>query len=595
MNSSLIQSLPDSVINQIAAGEVIERPSSVVKELLENALDASATHIEIQIEEGGKKLIRVTDNGSGMSKSDLDVCYLRHTTSKLRTAEDLFRIKTNGFRGEAIASIAAISRLTIYSRPASAEVGNRIRLEGGSVLECSMEAGKPGTSFLAEDLFFNTPVRRTFLGSDALEGSRILDTILRIAIANPEVRFDYRSGNRELFSGAAGDLKSRIAEAIGSSAARNLIPVEYEESGIKITGFVSPAEEKKGKQKHQFYYLHRRPIWNPIINKAVMRAYEPYGKQGYPVAVLFMEIPEQEVDVNVHPAKKEVRFANENLVFLAVHRAVRAALQHTDSKETPVVDFSAFAAQEYPAIERTVVPAPAVQERKRTEWDTGIEQDLFSLPEFGKVIPLSSKSFETPAKVETFLTPTFIQFGKTFLVCEDSEGLLIIDQAAAHQRVLYEEALRVIEEGHGIETQELLFPELLELGKVEALLLESILTNLSSLGFHLEPFGILTYQLRGIPRELPLSRAIEALHEILADLTSSDFDTNPAAKTLAKAWALGNAYQSGDSLSQKEMMSLMEQLLTTENPTESPSGKPTLMRLSLNDVCQKFGRYRKES
>ena len=606
MNLGHIQSLSEEVINKIAAGEVVERPSSVVKELLENALDANATWIEIQIEEGGKKRIRITDNGNGMGEDDLNLCYLRHTTSKLRSAEDLFHLKTNGFRGEAIASIAAISQMTITSRTENDSEARWIRLSGGNLQETGTNNSRKGTSFLVEDLFFNTPVRRNFLGSDALEGSRVLDTVTRIAIANPQVRIDYKVNGRDIFTGVEGsDLRNRIAEALGAGIARKMVPVDHTEAGIHVTGFVAPADETRGKRNHMFFYLQQRPIWNPVAGKAVVRAYEPYGKQGYPVTVLFLDMPDMDFDVNVHPTKKEVRFVNENGVFLAIHHAVRNALQNEGEYGAPVIHLSdavpnfspvgtsneASSATAYAATGSSFSNDTVQEPRRRFEAPPEpIAQDLFSLPEFGKVIPLTSKTFQTPTKVESFASPQFFHLAKTYLVCEDAEGLLLIDQGAAHQRILYERALKTIENGSGIETQELLFPELIELSKVEASLLQSVLENMDQLGFHLEPFGGGSFQLRGIPRELPLSRAIDAVHELVESLLEEGFDANPAHDIIAKAWAKGNAYQAGDSQSPEEMAQLMAQLIATQDPMTSPYGRPTLMRMPIEDINKRFKR-----
>src|SRR5574344_789330 len=612
MDKARIHCLPDDVINKIAAGEVIERPASVVKELVENAMDAGATCIDIQIEEGGKKKIRISDNGCGMGEEDLNLCYLRHTTSKLASADDLFHLRTNGFRGEAVASIAAVSHLTITTRTEADTEARWIKLSGGTADGTGKGSRAKGTEFLVEDLFFNTPVRKNFLGSDALEGSRILDIVTRLALAHPEIRFDYKVNGRDIFTGIAGsDLRSRIAEAIGAGIARTMLPVDYTEAGIHVTGFTTPVNEGKGKRNHLFFYLQKRPIWNPTAATAVQRAYEACGTQDAPVSVLF----------------------------LAIHHAVRETLQNESAAESPVIKLEDFVAakaaraQDAPenrAAEQnlTVQNLPeqnAVEPRAprtdsahdsqgitystkgtspekenspqntaprkvtKTEPDDTV-QDLFSLPEFGKVIALNAKSFETPARIETFAAPQFLQIAKTYFVCEDSKGLLIIDQCAAHQRILFERAMHAIESGSGIDTQELLFPELIELSKMEIALLKTVTDDLDQLGFHLEPFGNDTYQLRGIPRELSISRAVSAIRELIESLENENFEANPVKETIAKAWAKSNAYQASVVLSQDDMAQLMAQLISTKDPMTSPSGRPTLMRLPLEDIDRKFKR-----
>ncbi|MFA6622669.1 MAG: DNA mismatch repair endonuclease MutL [Fibrobacteraceae bacterium] len=623
MDKARIHCLPEDVINKIAAGEVIERPASVVKELVENAMDAGATCIDIQIEEGGKKKIRISDNGCGMGEEDLNLCYLRHTTSKLTSADDLFHLRTNGFRGEAVASIAAVSHLTITTRTEADSEARWIKLSGGTADGKGKGSRAKGTEFLVENLFFNTPVRKNFLGSDALEGSRILDIVTRLALAHPEIRFDYKVNGRDVFTGVAGnDLRSRIAEAIGTGIAKTMLPVDYTEAGIHVTGFTTPVNEGKGKRNHLFFYLQKRPIWNPTAAKAVQRAYEAYGTQDAPVSVLFLEMPDMAYDVNVHPAKREVRFANESEVYLAIHHAVRETLQNESAGESPMIRLEDFVAAKTAVnsieLNSTEQRAPqtdsahdsqgitystksassekenfsqntAPRKVTNTEPDDTV-QDLFSLPEFGKVIALNAKSFETPAKIETFAAPQFLQIAKTYFVCEDSKGLLIIDQCAAHQRILFERALRAIESGSGIDTQELLFPELIELSKMEIALLKTVTDDLDQLGFHLEPFGNDTYQLRGIPRELSISRAVSAIRELIESLENENFEANPVKETIAKAWAKSNAYQAGVVLSQDDMAQLMAQLISTKDPMTSPSGRPTLMRLPLEDIDRKFKR-----
>ena len=653
MENSRIHALPEDVVNQIAAGEVVERPASVVKELMENALDAGASRIEIQILEGGKKSILIRDNGCGMSEADLNLCYLPHTTSKLTSAEDLFHLATNGFRGEAVASIAAVSKLTITSRTEDASEANAIRLSGGTVEKKFQDASPRGTTFLIEDLFFNAPVRKTFLGSETLEASRILDTVTRLAIANPNVRIDYKSNGRDTFTAVDGnDLRSRIAEALGAGIARSMIPVDYEEAGIRVSGFVVPPGEQKNKRSKLYFYVQKRPIWNPVMTKAVNRAYEPYGNSSAPIAVLFLEMSDVAVDVNVHPTKREVRFANENDVFLAVHHAVRDAFQKPDENHptirledissASVNSFSTnssandsgigiknfepmrsfpisnqasaepeenFSAPNYsaksqsfsnsfgsnsPALSATKNASKEVEEPRkkfRNDDPDDIIQDLFSLPENGNIIPLTPQNLRPPTRMDKTTPPQFFQLANTYLVCEDSEGLLLIDQNAAHQRILFEQAMNSLAQESAFESQELLFPEIVDFTAAEASFIPQLLPTLDILGFHLELFGKNTYQLRGTPRDLPFSRSVEALRGLVSAAIEGETLENPSHEILAKAWAKNNAIQAGDKLSTEEMTHLMASLLTTQDPMSSPSGRPTLMRLPLSEIHKKFKKW----
>ena len=622
MKTAEIHVLSDEIINKIAAGEVIERPASAVKELVENAIDAGATRIQVSIEQGGKKKIQVTDNGKGMNSADLDLCYLRHTTSKLSSADDLFHLHTNGFRGEAVASIAAISKLTITSATDDGESG-RIILSGGNVVEREEVQASRGTTFLVEDLFFNTPVRRTFLSSETAEGTRIFDVILKTAIAHPEIRFDYKVGDKSVFTGVPGELRSRIAEAIGSKVAKALLPVDYTEAGVHVWGFVSPTTETNGKRNHQFLFIRNRPIESKMVSKAVQQSYEPYGAQCKPVSVLFLDMPDMEFDVNVHPAKREVRFANGNLVYLVVLHAIRDAFTKDMEKNSPLIDLSEEIGAELDkgkSINEVGEPAAPVYNQlnsapKKNEWDGGtpvmasapkspwadvkrvpkyddFAQDMFSQPEAGKVISLEGENLQAPPVQEpVWNPPTFFQIANTYIAGEDSSGLLVIDQHAAHARILYEQALDTLRNGSALDSQELLFPELLDLSKIEVEALKSVEDQFKHLGFFIEHFGGETYQIRAIPSALPLSRAIKAVRDFLdsiGDEGKGEGDMVKVQETIAKAWANTNAYQAGDKLKSEEMAALVSQLMLTEDPLKSPYGHPTLMRITLDELAKKF-------
>jgi len=645
MKSAEIHFLSDEIINKIAAGEVIERPASAVKELIENAIDAGATRIQVTIEEGGKKKIQVSDNGKGMSSSDLDICYLRHTTSKLSNADDLFHLQTNGFRGEAVASIAAVSKLTITSATEDGESG-RVILSGGNLVEKQDVQASRGTTFLVEDLFFNTPVRRTFLSSETSEGTRIFDVVLKTAIAHPEIRFDYKVGDKTVFTGVPGELRNRIAEAIGSKIAKALLPVDYTEAGIHVTGFVSPTTETNGKRNNQYLFIRNRPIESKMVSKAVTQSYEPYGAQCKPVSVLFLDMPDMEFDVNVHPAKREVRFANGNLVFLVVLHAIRETFKQEVEANTPFIDLSneesapadspsfatpSFAPTSYTASgfatpftsPTSTVNSPGPKQSYSTstnfgnaesEWNGGapamdlpwnsriatrpikqqreddLTQDLFSTPEAGKVISLEQQQQETPKAPPAWNPPAFFQIANTYIAGEDVNGLLVIDQHAAHTRVLYEQALETLRNGSALDSQELLFPELLDLNKIEAEVLKSVQDQFNKLGFYIEHFGGETYQIRAIPSALPLSRAKKAVQDFLDSIEDGNEggDMVKVQDVIAKAWAKTNAHQAGDKLKPEEMASLVGQLMATDDPLKSPYGTPTLMRLTLEELSKKF-------
>ena len=614
-----IHLLSDEIINKIAAGEVIERPASAVKELIENAIDAGATRIQVQIEQGGKKKIQVTDNGKGMGAADLELCFLRHTTSKLTNADDLFHLQTNGFRGEAVASIAAVSKLTITSATQDGESG-RIIIKGGEVVEKEDIQASRGTTFLVEDLFYNTPVRRTFLGSETSECSRILDIVIKTAISHPEIRFDYKVGDRAVFTGVPGELRSRIAEAIGSKVAKSLLPVDYTEAGVHVTGFISPTTETNGKRNHQFLFMRNRPIENKMVSKAVSQAYEPYGAQCKPVTVLFLDMPDMEFDINVHPAKREVRFANGNLVFLVVTHAIRDTFTKDLEANSPFIDLSdelmekpetpkndlpwephdtvqpnfaqtSFAQPAKPQYPQHASKASELSDKKSKYNVSDDVQDLFSLPEYGKIISLEPDLTKPQPQPEApWAPPTFFQIANTYIAGEDANGLLIIDQHAAHTRILFEQAMESFQNNIAQDSQELLFPELIDLSKQEKEIFHHVDEQLRKLGFFVEPFGGDTFQIRSIPSALPLSRAAKAVHDFLNDVDENDTkdDMVKFQEAIAKSWAKTNAYQAGDKLKPEEITALVGQLMITQDPLKSPFGNPTLMRLTLDELSKKF-------
>lgn len=608
--SSTIHLLPDLVINQIAAGEVIERPASVVKELVENALDAGATSIIVNLENGGKTTIRVADDGHGMREVDALKCPLRHATSKLRTVHDLISVRTAGFRGEAVASIASIAKLTMETRHAEEEIGIRLQMQGGEIIAKQPLVRPPGTTFLVEDIFYNTPVRRTFLSSENAETLRVCDVFQRLALAHPEVRMELRQGSRELFVGIAGTLRSRLGEVLGHNLSRYMESVDFEENGIRVWGFTSNLRLEKGLRNHQFFYLFDRPISSPMLAKAITKAYEAHGFTGYPVCCLFLELAPGQYDVNVHPAKREVRFASESTVFTVVNRAIKLTLEaHSPS---PIVQLSSWhepaaiqpplhVPDELSAPANSASPPPQTSINKFS-WknpprENMVAQDLFSIPEAAKVVHfpldkvLGAQSKNVPTAVP--ITPHLVryyQLAKTYLICEDNDHMIMIDQAAAHQRIIYEEALALLDSGQMGESQEMLFPEVLDVGRQNSMLLEEAAPVLERLGFHLEIFGPESWQLRGIPLHLGVERARSALQSIIENLQSEKKHEKLPSEIIARAWCLGTTIRKGDELHQEQMAGLLDRLFSCKEPFSSPFGRPTLLKFPLEEIHRKFGR-----
>jgi len=558
-----IQLLPDSVINQIAAGEVIERPASAVKELVENSLDAGAAQIKISVKKGGKDLMQISDDGCGIEPEDIEKSVLRHATSKLRDASDLFRLSTNGFRGEALSSIASISKLTIESS------GFKADFEAG-VLKSKEEAALlSGTVITVKDLFFNAPVRAEFLKNDSVENSRILDCITRLAMANEKVRFEYRADNRMLFCTAAGSLQVRISDCLGTAAFRSLKEVEWEEFGIRVWGFVSTPESlETGKRNAPYIFLQKRPIYNAMIAKAVSQAYAPYGDYS-PIAVIFLDMPLETFDVNVHPAKKEVRFSKDNAVFLAVNHAVHNALQNAISY--PSISITNSLKENTPAYVATLnSQLSTLNSQLQT-------QELF--PD-NRIIPIEVPPSPTPPQIEC------LQIDKSFIVCEQGQSMLIIDQHRAHKLILYERALRALQNGENLDSQELLFPETIEIPPFLSPILEEQRDELKRLGFYLEPFGSNTWRLRSIPAHLKINAATGAVRSFLENANESR--ESDMFKKNALSFANSSAIPSGTELSAQEMKSLLSDLLSLSNPYETPKGEAVFMRMPLEDIRRKF-------
>ncbi len=565
-----IQLLPDCVINQIAAGEVIERPASAVKELVENSLDAGATQIKISIKKGGKDLIQISDNGCGIEPEDIEKSVLRHATSKLKDADDLFKLSTNGFRGEALSSIASISKLTIETS------GFKAEFEGEVLKSKEESAFLQGTIITVRDLFFNTPVRAEFLKNDSVENSRILDCIIRLAMANEKVRFEYRADNRLLFCSAAGNFLSRISDCLGASAVRSLKEVEWVEFGIRVWGFVSSPESlEAGKRNTPYIFLQKRPIYNAMVAKAINQAYSPYGDYS-PIAVIFLDMPLETFDVNVHPAKREVRFSKDNAVFLAVNHAVHNTLQNIISY--PAISIANTLKENAPAYIANNNMTANLELNKEVPQAT---QELFPDP---RIIPLNTTTphspLPTPPQIEC------LQIGKSFIICEQGQSMFIIDQHRAHKLILYERALLALQNGESLDSQELLFPETIEIPVFLSPILEEQKNELKKLGFYIEAFGTNTWRLRGIPAHLRISAAGQAIIGFLENAKESR--ENDMFKKNAICFANSSAIPSGTELSAQEMKSMVSDLLSLQNPYETPKGEAIFMRMPLDDIRRKF-------
>lgn len=573
-----IHVLDPTVAAKIAAGEVVERPASVVKELVENSLDAGAAHITVEIRRGGMELIRVTDDGEGIPVLDLELALERHATSKVSSIDGLSAIATMGFRGEALPSIAAVSRLTLTSRARGSEQGAYVRARDG-VVERKGAAGCPeGTSVSVQGIFAGVPARRKFLRSDASESGRTHRVVEQLALAHPRVRFRLASNGRETFaSPGTGGLRDTLAVVYDQPTAESLLELSGSDpDGRSLQGFASPAGVTRSNRGGINFYVNSRWVLSRILLQAVEEAYRGLLMEGrHPVVALHLSLPPHEVDVNVHPAKHEVRFHREGAVFSLVQRSVREAL--VAHSPVPVVGSRHYAADFRPDA------GPITAAQSRMALDMVPRRDPQAAPQ--------QVQDEEPGGTTPSVLPALRVLGQasnTYIIAEGPEGVYLIDQHAAHERVRYEELLQQAGESRA-DVQGLLEPYTVELLPSQVQLLEEWGPTLEAHGFQGEPFGDRTYLLRGVPGGLREDHLEEMLSETLEVLSRAS-ETGEAQESLAASVACHSAIRAGDQLSPEEMISLVRQLEATRSPHTCPHGRPTMLHLSTGSLDREFRR-----
>ena len=553
METTRIKILPEDLINKIAAGEVIERPASVVKELVENSIDAGATQISVEIQSAGKKLMKVSDNGSGMTEDEIKLSLQRHSTSKLNSLDDLFNIKTLGFRGEALPSIASVSQMKIEPNPAGA-----------------------GLTVSVKELFHNTPARKKFLKADSTETGHIGDVIAKYVLANPQIAFRFISDGKPLISSTgSGRLADAILSIYGPALVKELIAVERDFAHGRVRGFISRPTISRLDKNYETFFVNGRYIKNFLLNRALEEAYRtliPAAR--YPVAVLLIEIEPARVDVNVHPAKREVKFVNNQEVMDGVREAVRKAFE--DQK----IKISGSEHQD------TCLPAGTVRGTERMEWKPEMMEPFFSVAGPGPQV--RGYGYELPVSGDQPLYPIY-QFKLTYIVATDGEAIVLIDQHAAHERILYDQLSR---QAQAVSRQALLVPETIELTSGEAGLLKNNLDYLKTLGFDLEEFGGSSFILRAVPVVSAKVAARQLLLDIVADLQAEgkSVQLEVRRENIRKYVACHSAIKAGDKLLQTEMDRLIRDLLATENPQTCPHGRPTMVCLTEAELAKRFGR-----
>ncbi|MBU4316694.1 MAG: DNA mismatch repair endonuclease MutL [Proteobacteria bacterium] len=587
-----VKILPEILSNKIAAGEVVERPASVVKELVENALDAKSTSITVDVEKGGRSLIRISDNGLGMTKDDALLSLERYATSKIYTDQDLFSIQTLGFRGEALPSIASVSRFSMISRDEESVSGTRISVEGGKITEVS-DAGAPvGTMITVKDLFFNTPARRKFLKTIPTEMGHIADMISRIALAHPGVRIKLTHNGQTVYQWSESkDPRHRVLDVLGKDVQGDLRPVDFSQNNIRVTGWVASDRNCRSTGREIYLYVNQRFVRDRIISHALFEGFSGRLMKGkFPVAVLFLALAPDEVDVNVHPTKNEVRFSESQTIHGVVSSAVSLALrepQKTISSrvfpaEPPIVEpLRAF--QENPA--KTFRFEPLVfEEKPSASAEPSFNRRGFPHTEIREQTRLWERRFFSDLRIVG-------QIHNTYIIAEDSEGCILIDQHAAHERVIYEQ-IQLRGENQLVPSQGLLMPEIFEPGFRESEILLNLIPELSKAGWDMEPFGGESFAIKAVPSVLADCDVIPVIREILEKIIDLGFTTDlkSALDESKKIMACHGAIRASQSLSERQVQKLMEQLDTCENASNCPHGRPTWIRLSRQELEKRFRR-----
>lgn len=591
-----IHILPPEVANQIAAGEVVERPASVVKELAENALDAGAQTISVEIEEGGKRLIRVSDDGCGIPADEAELAFQRYATSKLNTVHDLQRIGTLGFRGEALASIAAVSRLTLVTRAEGESGGTRLYLENGEIMEHDITGAPKGTIITIENLFYNVPARLKFLKSDTTERRHIGEIVSRYAMAYPDIRFKLMHGNQEiLHTTGSGDLRDVLNEVYGLEAADQMVPIgEVEERRrddlppIHVSGYVSLPSLNRSNRSHITLFVNGRWVQDSSLTYAVVQAYHTMLMTGrYPVAVVMIDLPADEVDVNVHPTKAEVRFRQQNAVFSAVQHAVRRTLV----AEAPPPAMRTDAIWSSPEWSARRERLTQVTRDRLHQLD--INLDMEGPGQHRHQQPPDRAEGDQPVSTKKRNLPMLRvigQIGATYIIAEGPEGMYLIDQHAAHERVLFEQFMAE-QEGQDIASQELLEAVAVELPPEQMALVEENLDALNHVGFAIEPFGRSAVQIRAVPALIADSSPAAALMAAIGDIECGEMPTDSTAEEkLISRVCKQAAVKAGQVLSYAEMEGLIRQLEECQAPQTCPHGRPTMLHLSAQQLAKEFGR-----
>ncbi|WP_143308556.1 DNA mismatch repair endonuclease MutL [Chitinophaga vietnamensis] len=628
--ADIINLLPDNIANQIAAGEVIQRPASAVKELLENAVDAGATEIQLIIKDAGKELVQVIDNGGGMSETDARMCFERHATSKIQTIEDLFSIRTMGFRGEALASIAAVSQVELKTRKKGTDIGTYIEIDNSLVNKQEPCQTSEGTSIAMKNLFFNVPARRNFLKSNTAEMRHIVDEFIRVAMAFPQLQFSLTSNNQQLFHLEKGSLKQRIIAILGQHYNAKLVNVKESTDYMNVYGFVGKPETAKKTRGDQFFFVNNRYIKSPYLHHAVMNAFaDIIPADSFPLYVLFIDVNPEHVDINVHPTKQEIKFDDEKVMYAFVQAAVKHAL--AQFSVTPTLDFDLDPNIQH--LDAVSKPFTAEKQHESTHsplyksftqanqahmidrsnsnlkhwkdlYESGSGQTQHNAPAYTEddeaetrpAVTYETHAPATASAIDERWQDTSkdqkvpVQVHQQYILSQIKSGFILIDQHAAHERILYERYQRALHETP-MATQQSLFPQTLQLPPADAVLVSEMLPDLQALGYDLEPFGNHTFVVRGTPADIAQGNDQATIEGLLEQFKhfSHELKVN-RREHLIRSMARNNAIPAGKTLSAREMQNIIDELFACSMPNVAPGGKFTFISFKLTDLARMFER-----
>lgn len=615
--ADIIRLLSDAVANQIAAGEVIQRPASVIKELVENAIDAGATKIQVQLKDAGRTLVQVTDNGKGMSPTDARMAFERHATSKIHDAADLFAIKTMGFRGEALASIASVAEVELKTKREEDEIGTYIHIAASEVVKQEGTATANGTTFWVKNLFYNVPARRKFLKSNSTEIKHIITEIQRVALANPEIGISLHHNGTSVYDLPASNLRKRIVNIFGSGMNQSLVNVDSETSLAKISGFIGQPKFARKTFGEQYFFVNGRYMKHPFFHRAIMQAYDKIlAHDMYPSYFIYFEVDPATIDINIHPTKTEIKFENESAIWQLLHAAVREGLGKFNV--VPSIDFDQSGSFEMPIAPKSTdgLRRPEIEvdplfnpfeERSYTVSSRGFsapndddnldnweklynpektEENTYSFQQ--NTEPVQTSFIDTQASVPVENGRNLITLKNRYILSPVKSGLMVIDQRRAHQRILFEQFMASMSNHAGV-CQQLLFPQTLEMNPSDAVLLCSMLDDLCTLGFDIREFGPNTFIVSGIPGILGNSDVKGILETLLNEFKTGASDMNARAKEkLATSLAIASSIDYGHQLSTDEAGALIDALFACATPNFSPTGKQVLEIIKIEELEKRF-------